>query len=65
VPLHLTGSDSCKIFFPRIGDMNDHKHVYDFHELVNTTNTLNHISTTEYGKNGLAFKKQHNKMENI
>ena len=65
VPLHLTGSDSCEIFFSQIGGMNGHERAYDFHKLVNTANTLNHISTIEYGKNGLAFKKQHNKMENV
>ena len=52
-------------FFSRIGGMNGHERAYDFHELVNTANTLNHISAIEYGKNGLAFKKQYNKMENV
>jgi hypothetical protein len=65
VPLHLTGSDSCEIFFSRIGGMNGQERAYDFHDLVNTANTLNHISATEYGKNGLTFNKQHNKMENV
>ena len=36
--------------------MNGQKRVYDFHELVNTTNTLNHISAVEYGKNILVLK---------
>ena len=53
VPLHLTGSDSCEIFFSRIGGMNGLERAYDFHELVNTANTLNHMSALEYGKNGL------------
>jgi hypothetical protein len=65
VPLHLTGSDSCEIFFSRIGGMNGLERAYDFHELVNTANTLNHISAVEYGKNGLKFKKQHRKMETV
>ena len=65
VPLHLTGSDSCEIFFSRIGGMNGLERAYDFHELVNTANTLNHISAVEYGNNGLVFQKQHNKMENV
>ena len=42
-----------------------HEWAYDFHELVNTANTLNHISAVEYGNNGIEFKKQHNKMENV
>ena len=63
VPLHLTGSDSCEFFFSRIGGMNGLERAYDFHELVNTANTLNHISVVEYGNNG--FQKQHNKMENV
>ena len=45
--------------------MNGLEHAYDFHELVNTANTLNHIPTVEYGKNGLKFKKQHRKMETV
>ena len=45
--------------------MNVLEYAYDFHELVNTANTLNHISAVEFGKNGLAFKKQHNKMETM
>ena len=65
VPLHLTGSDSCEIFFSRIGGMVGQERAYDFHELVNTANTLNHLSAIEYGENGLKFGKLHNKMENI
>ena len=65
VPLHLTRSDSCEIFFSRIGGMNGQERAYDFHQLVNTANTLNHISAVEYGKNGLVFKKQHNKMDTV
>ncbi len=52
-------------FFSKIGGMNGQERAYDFHELVNSANTLNHISAIEYGKNGLSFKKQHNKMENV
>ena len=45
--------------------MNGLERAYDFHEVVNTANTLNHISAVEYGNNGLVFQKQHNKMENV
>lgn len=38
---------------------------YDFHDLVNTANTLNRLSSVEYGDNGLKFGRVHNKMENI
>jgi len=38
---------------------------YDFHKLLNTANTLNHLSEVEHLDNGLKFKKQHQKMENI
>lgn len=65
VPLHLTGSDSCEIFFSKIGGMNGNERAYDFHELLNSANTLNHLSAVEYAGNGLKFNKQHNKMENI
>ena len=65
VPLHLTGSDSCEIFFSKIGGMNGNERAYDFHELLGTANTLNHLSEVEYAENGLKFNKQHNKMENI
>lgn len=65
IPLHLTGSDSCEIFFSKIGGMNGQERAYDFHELVNTANTLYQLSAIEYGENGLKFNKVHNKMENI
>ena len=65
VPLHLTGSDSCEIFFSKIGGMVGLERAYDFNELVNTANTLNHLSGIEYGQNGLAFGRVHNKMKNV
>ena len=65
VPLQLTGSDSCEIFFSKIGGMNGMERSYDFHDLVNTANTLNHLSNVEYGDNGLKFGGVHNKIENI
>lgn len=65
VPLHLTGSDSCEIFFSKIGGMSGAERAYDFHELVNTANTFNQLSAIEYGENGLKFNKVHNKMDNI
>lgn len=65
VPLHLMGDDSCKVFISKISGMNRHECAYDFHELVGTTNPLNHISDVEHRKDGLAFKKKHNKMVNI
>ena len=65
VPLHLTGSDSCVIFFSKIGGMNGMERSYDFHDLVNTANTLNRLSSMEYGENDLQFGRVHNKVENI
>lgn len=65
VPLHLTRSDSCEIFFSKIRGMNGMERSYDFHDLVNTANTLNRLSSVEYGDNGLKFGRVHNKMENI
>jgi len=38
---------------------------YDFHEFVNTANTINKMSDIEYGESGLKFNKVHNKMTNI
>jgi hypothetical protein len=38
---------------------------YNFHELLNCDNTLNHLSAIEYGSNGLQFGQCHNKQENI
>jgi hypothetical protein len=38
---------------------------YDFNDVVHTTNTLNCLSSVEYGDNGLKFGRIHNKMENI
>lgn len=43
VSLHLTSNDSCKVVISKIALMNEHKRAYDFHELVNIANTLNHI----------------------
>lgn len=65
VPLHLIGSDSSKEFFSKIGGMNGNERAYDFHELLNTANILNHLLEVEYADNGFKFNKQHNKMENI
>ena len=65
VPLHLTGSDSCEIFFSKIGGMVGLERAYDFHELVSTANTLNQLSGIEYGENGLKFGRMHKKMTNI
>ncbi len=36
---------------------------YDFFELVNCANILNHIATIEYGENGFEFGQVHNTME--
>ncbi len=41
------------------------EHAYNFSELVNYANTLNHVVAIEYGENGLQFGKVHNKMENV
>jgi hypothetical protein len=65
VPLHLTGSDSCEIFFSKIGGMVGLERAYDFHELVNTANTVNRLAAVEYGANGLKFNRVHNKMTNV
>ena len=65
VPLHLTGSDSCEIFFSKIGGMVGMERAYDFHEIMSIANTLNRLSGIEYSENGLQFGKVHNKMENI
>ena len=56
VLLHLTCSDSCEVLFLKIGGMNGHERAYESHKLVNTANTLNHISIVEYMKDMLAFK---------
>jgi len=45
--------------------INGHECTYGFDKMLNIANTLNHMSTIEYGKNGLASKKQHNKMDNV
>ena len=52
VPLHLTDSDSCEIFFSKIGGMVGLERAYDFHEIVNTTNILNNLASIEYKENG-------------
>jgi hypothetical protein len=65
VPLHLTGFDSCEIFFSRVCGMVGMERAYNFHELINCANSLNLLSTVEYGKNGLKFGRLHNKMKNV
>jgi hypothetical protein len=55
VPLHLTGSDACEIFFSKVGGMQGIERAYDFHKLVNCANILNHLTAIEYGNNGLRF----------
>ena len=65
VPLHLTGSDSCEVFFSKIGGMVGMERAYDFQELLGAANTVNHLSQIEYGGNGLKFERAHNKMNNI
>jgi hypothetical protein len=63
VPLHLTSSDACEIFFSKIGGMQGLECAYDFHELVGCTNILNHLFAIEYGDNGLQFGRVHNKLK--
>jgi hypothetical protein len=36
----LTSNNSCEVFFSKLGGMKGHERAYDFHELVNTANTL-------------------------
>jgi hypothetical protein len=55
VPLHLTRSYSCEIFFSKIRRMVGMERAYDFHELLNSANILNQLSAIEYGENGLPF----------
>lgn len=43
ISLHLIASDACEIFFSKIGGMVGVERAYDFHELVNTTNTVNRL----------------------
>ena len=61
--LHLTRSDACEIFVSKIGGMVGLERAYDFHELVNTTNTINCLAALEYEENGWKFGCVHNKME--
>jgi len=65
VPLNLTGSDSCEIFFSKVGGMQGMERAYDFQELVGCANTVNHLVAIEYGPNGLQFGRAHNKQCNI
>jgi hypothetical protein len=65
IPLHLTGSDSYEVFFSKIEGMVGLERAYDFHEVVGTAHTLNHLSSIEYAENGLQFGRAHKKMENI
>jgi hypothetical protein len=46
----LTELDFCEVVFSKIRGMVGMEHAYD---LVNCTNTLNHVVAIEYGENGL------------
>ena len=65
VPLHLTRSNSYEFFFSKIGGMVGIERMYDFDELINRANTLNHLFAILYGLNDLQFYKIHNKMNNV
>lgn len=52
---HLTSSDSYEMFFYKMGGMVGMERTYDFQELVNCANSLNHFFAIEYGKNGNWF----------
>jgi hypothetical protein len=65
MPLHLIGSDSCRKKISKIGGMCGMERAYDFQELLNSTNALNHLAVIEYGKNGLKLPRVHNKQKNI
>lgn len=64
VPLYLMGSNSYEIFFSKIGGMMGLQRLRGLHELINTTNTLNHLSTIEYNENGMKFGQTINKIKN-
>jgi hypothetical protein len=55
MPLNLTGSDLYEIFFSKVGGIQGMERAYDFHELVNCANMLNHLAAIEYGDNSLKF----------
>ena len=65
VPLHLTRSDSCEIFFSKIRGMVEMEQAYDFCEMFNCANTMNNLATIKYVENGLKFGRLHNKMTNV
>ena len=44
VPFHLTGSDSCEVFFSKVGGMVGMERAYDFQELMAAANTINRLS---------------------
>lgn len=45
--------------------MKVNERAYDFHQLLNTANTLNRLASIEYKDNGLKFGRVHNKMKNV
>ena len=65
VPFHLIGSNSCEVFFSKVGGMLEMEKAYDLHELLGDANIVNHLSQIEYGGNGIKFAKEHNKMKII
>lgn len=61
----MTNNDIRENFFSKIGGMVGLERAYDFHELVNTINTLKQRVGIESINNGLKFSRMHNKMENM
>lgn len=45
--------------------MEGYKRAFDFHELVNSVNTLNCLAGIEYGANNLQLNCVYNKMKNM
>ena len=65
LPLHLTHSDACEIFFSKVDGMVGMERAFNFHKLIRSANTLNQLATVEHGTNGLQFGRQHNKQSMI
>jgi hypothetical protein len=59
VPLSLTGSDACKIFFSKVGGMIENERNYDGCDLVESAGAIARIAEFEANPKGPQFARAH------
>ena len=65
VPLSLTSSDACEIFFSKVGGMNQNEQNYDGCDLVESVEAIARIAEFEANPKGPQFARAHKKQTHI